>query len=69
MKEYFSTMHALAERLTRLLAVSVGIDPKFFEGCFSESMCFLRLNRYTPEVTVPPWHEVTSLIAATRSRW
>ncbi|CAM9583104.1 unnamed protein product [Ascophyllum nodosum] len=53
MKEYFSTMHALAERLTRLLAVSVGIDPKFFEGCFSESMCFLRLNRYTPEISNP----------------
>lgn len=50
MTDYFDRMNALGIRLTRLLAVGLGMDPYSFEGYFSKSMSALRLLHYSAEV-------------------
>ena len=51
MTDYYNTMNALAERVTFLLAKSVGADPSCFSGGFSESLSVLRLIHYSSEVS------------------
>lgn len=50
MRDYFDTMNSLGARLTGLLASGLGLDPLFFEGCFTEPMSALRLLHYSSEV-------------------
>jgi len=51
MIDYFDAINVLAERVTVLLAVGLGVDPAFVEGHFSEPMTDLRLMHYFTEVT------------------
>ncbi|CAM9572598.1 unnamed protein product, partial [Hapterophycus canaliculatus] len=53
MQEHFARMHSLAERLTGLLAVGIGLSPSVFENCFTASLSALRLLHYSAEVSDP----------------
>ncbi|CAN0092914.1 unnamed protein product [Ascophyllum nodosum] len=53
MTDYFDRMHALGLRLTRLLAVGIGLEPSSFEDCFSQPMSVVRLLHYSAEVSDP----------------
>ena len=50
MQDYYNRMHAMGIRLSGLLSTGLGLDPAFFERCFSESMSALRLLHYSSEV-------------------
>lgn len=50
MQDYYNRMHAMEIRLSGLLSIGLGLDPAFFEDCFSESMSALRLLHYSSEV-------------------
>lgn len=50
MQDYYNRMHAMGIRASGLLSTGLGLDPSFFEGCFSESMSALRLLHYSSEV-------------------
>ena len=50
MQDYFTRMHALGIRLSGVLSSGLGLDPSFFEGCFSKPMSALRLLHYSSEV-------------------
>lgn len=56
MTDYFDRTQALGVRLMGLLAVSLGLDPALFEGCFSKSETAMRLLHYSDEV----WREMHS---------
>ncbi|CAM9249777.1 unnamed protein product [Laminaria digitata] len=53
MQDYFTRMHALGIRLSGVLSSGLGLDPSFFEGCFSKPMSALRLLHYSSEVSDP----------------
>lgn len=50
MRDYFDRMYNLGMRLSGLLASGMGMDPSFFDGCFSETLSALRLLHYSSEV-------------------
>lgn len=51
MIDYYNTMNALSERVMVLIALSVGADPSFFKGHFSESLSAVHLIHYSSEVS------------------
>lgn len=52
---YYAAASALGHRLTRVVALALGLDAGFFEtpGLFDRPMLFLRLLRYAPVVSDP----------------
>jgi hypothetical protein len=50
---YFAAVSALGCRLVRLLALSLGLPPDFFEPSFDPPMVFLRPLRYSGRVSRP----------------
>lgn len=50
---YFAALTALGHRLLRLLALSLGLAPGFFEPAFAAPMLALRPLHYTAEVSAP----------------
>ncbi|CAM9597469.1 unnamed protein product [Scytosiphon promiscuus] len=53
MQEHFARMHAVGQRLVRLLASGLELDAPVFESCFSEFAHVLRLLHYSAEVSDP----------------
>jgi len=48
MQLYYDAMFSLGKRLSRLVAISLGLDESFFERHYEEPMAILRLLHYPP---------------------
>ena len=47
MQKYHTSMEGVGRRLTRLLALTLDLDPSYFDDKFNEPMLMLRLLHYS----------------------